>query len=270
MHDQLSQRAVEGAVSKRKPFGDTALYVDVREAGHDCRDERGGQINRRNSAAAQPLHQLRGQRAWPAADVQHSLPSPHISQLRELQSKRPGKTTHEPNVGIRADIKFHHARVCGHASTDTKARIWSPPGSGPVHRPADAVYSLTVATVDDVRRIALGLPQTAERESRGDLEWRVADKGFVWERPLRKGDIEALGDRVPDGPVYGARTADEGVKHALIADDPAVYFTTPHFNGYAAILFELDRISVADLTELITDAWLARAPTKLARAYLQQ
>jgi len=127
-----------------------------------------------------------------------------------------------------------------------------------------------VATVADVRRIALSLPETAERVSRGNLEWRVKDKGFVWERPLRKGDIEALGDRVPDGPVYGARTADEGVKHALIADDPAVYFTTPHFHGFAAILFELDRITAPDLTELITDAWLARAPKKLADAFLRQ
>jgi hypothetical protein len=118
--------------------------------------------------------------------------------------------------------------------------------------------------VDDLRAIALSLPETAERESRGNLEWRVRDKGFVWERPLRKGDIEALGHRVPAGPVYGARTADEGVKHALIADDPAVFFTTPHFDGYAAVLFELDRISVQDLSELITDAWLARAPKKLA------
>lgn len=127
-----------------------------------------------------------------------------------------------------------------------------------------------MATVDDVRRIALSLPATSERESRGSLEWRVQDKGFVYERPLRKGDIEALGHRVPDGPVYAARTADEGVKHALIADDPVVYFTTPHFNGYAAILFELDRISVADLTELITDAWLTRAPRKLADTFLAQ
>ncbi|MGO8960030.1 MAG: MmcQ/YjbR family DNA-binding protein [Streptosporangiaceae bacterium] len=125
-----------------------------------------------------------------------------------------------------------------------------------------------MATVDDVRRIALSLPATAERDSRGNLDWRVADKSFVWERPLRKGDIAALGNRVPAGPVYAARTGDEGVKHALIADDPAVYFTTPHFDGYAAVLFELDRISVPELTELITDAWLARAPKKLAATFL--
>ena len=129
-------------------------------------------------------------------------------------------------------------------------------------------YSADMATVDDVRRIALGLPETTERETHGSLDWRVKNRGFVWERPLRKGDIEALGDRVPDGPVYGARTADEGVKLALIADNPRVFFTTPHFNGYPAVLFELDRISIDELAELITDAWLARAPVRLAKAFL--
>ena len=80
--------------------------------------------------------------------------------------------------------------------------------------------------MDDVRRIALRLPETSERESRGSLDWRVTDKGFVWERPLRKSDIEALGERVPAGPVFAAHTADEGVKLALIADNPRVFFTT--------------------------------------------
>jgi hypothetical protein len=125
-----------------------------------------------------------------------------------------------------------------------------------------------VATIEDVRRIALSLPETGERTSRGNLEWRVRDKGFVWERPLRKADIAALGDRVPDGPVCAAHTADEGVKLALVAAEPGVYLTTPHFDGYAAVLFELDRIDVAELTELITDAWLARAPKQLANAFL--
>jgi hypothetical protein len=125
-----------------------------------------------------------------------------------------------------------------------------------------------MATVDDVRTIALSLPGTAAGESHGTLAWRVKEKAFVWERPLRKGDIHALGDRVPDGPVFAAHTADEGVKLALVADNPMVYFTTPHFNGYAAVLFELDRIDVQELAELITDAWLSRAPRKLAREFL--
>ncbi len=124
-----------------------------------------------------------------------------------------------------------------------------------------------MATWDDVRRIALALPATSERDSHGTPAWRVRDKGFVWERPLRRGDLEALGADAPDGPILGVRVADVGVKEALIADDPAVYFTTPHFDGYPAVLVRLDRIEVSELTELVTEAWLLRAPRRLAAEY---
>ena len=127
-----------------------------------------------------------------------------------------------------------------------------------------------MATWDDVRRIALALPETTESTSRGNLTWNVKDKGFVWERPLRRGDLEALGDAAPDGPILGARVADVGVKDALIADNPAAYFTTPHFDGYPAILVRLDDIEVAELDELITEAWLAKAPKRLAKEYLDR
>lgn len=127
-----------------------------------------------------------------------------------------------------------------------------------------------MATWDDVRRIALALPETTEVTSRGNLTWTVKDKGFVWERPLRRGDLEALGDAAPDGPILAARVADVGVKDALIADNPASFFTTPHFNGYPAILVRLDGIEVADLDELITEAWLAKAPKRLANEYLDR
>ncbi|MFC4948353.1 hypothetical protein [Pseudonocardia sp. GCM10023141] len=80
-----------------------------------------------------------------------------------------------------------------------------------------------MATWDDVRRIALALPETDEYSSRDTPSWRVKAKGFVWERPLRRSDIEALGAAAPDGPILGARVVDEGVKHALIADDPEVF-----------------------------------------------
>jgi len=60
-----------------------------------------------------------------------------------------------------------------------------------------------VATWEDVRRIALGLPETSERLSRDRRQWRVKDKLFVWERPLRRSDLEALGDAAPDGPILG-------------------------------------------------------------------
>lgn len=124
-----------------------------------------------------------------------------------------------------------------------------------------------MATWEDVRRIALALPETTEQTSRDATQWRVKDKGFVWERPLRRADLEALGDAAPDGPVLAATVADVGVKAALIADDPEVYFTTPHFDGYAAILVRLDRIPVDELEELTTEAWLARAPKRLAAEY---
>jgi len=125
-----------------------------------------------------------------------------------------------------------------------------------------------MATWDDVRRIALALPETSERDSRGTPDWRVKDKGFVWERPLRRADFDALGEDAPTGAILGARVADEGVKQALIADDPDVYFTTPHFDGYPAILVCLDRIDVTELEELVLEAWLAKAPKRLARQYL--
>jgi hypothetical protein len=126
-----------------------------------------------------------------------------------------------------------------------------------------------MAALDDVRRIALGLPDTSEKTSRdGNPHWRVHDKLFVWERPLRGSDLKALGDAAPTGVILGARVPDEGAKHALIAAQPEIYFTTPHFTGYPAILVRLDEITLAELEELIVEAWLDRAPVRLARAYL--
>jgi hypothetical protein len=125
-----------------------------------------------------------------------------------------------------------------------------------------------VASWDDVRRIALALPESSERLSRGLPSWRVRDKGFVWERPLRPADVRALGDDAPTGPILGARVEHLGAKEALLAVDPDVYFTTPHFDGYPAVLVLLDRIDVDELNELIVEAWLSRAPKRLADAYI--
>jgi hypothetical protein len=128
---------------------------------------------------------------------------------------------------------------------------------------------VAMATWEDVRRIALSLPETAEQGSYDGLpSWRVKDKAFAWERPLRRADREALGDTAPDGPILGARVPDLGVKEALIADSD-VYFTTPHFNGYPAVLVRLDRIPVPELAELLTEAWLDRAPKRIAKSYLE-
>ncbi|MBV1854628.1 MmcQ/YjbR family DNA-binding protein [Catellatospora tritici] len=122
-----------------------------------------------------------------------------------------------------------------------------------------------MATWDDVRRIAIALPETAEPSPQ---EWRVGDKLYAWARPLRKTDLEALGATAPDGPILAARVPDLGAREALLAEDPSVYFTTPHFNGYPAVLVRLAHIGEEDLVELLTEAWLTRVPKRLAKAYL--
>lgn len=125
-----------------------------------------------------------------------------------------------------------------------------------------------MASWDDVRSLALALPETSERESRGAPQWRVQDRLFVWERPLRKTDLNALGDAAPQGEILGAWVEHEGAKEAMLADDSGAYFTTPHFDGYAIVLCQLDLLSAEDLEEVVVEAWLARAPQRLVDAYL--
>jgi hypothetical protein len=127
-----------------------------------------------------------------------------------------------------------------------------------------------MATWDDVRAIALELPETTESVSYDHPSWRVKDKSFAWERPLRKADYRALGDAAPTGPILGARVEHLVAKEALLADESGVFFTTPHFDGYPAVLVRLDEIAVEDLEEVIVEAWLARAPKRLARNYVDE
>ncbi len=127
-----------------------------------------------------------------------------------------------------------------------------------------------MASWDDVRRIALALPETSEKPSHGGhASWRVKDKLFVWERPLRASDLKALGDGAPTGLILGVRVEHLGAKEALLADDPAVFFTIPHFDGYPAVLVLLDEIEGDELEEIIVEAWLCRAPKRLVKAFLE-
>ena len=125
-----------------------------------------------------------------------------------------------------------------------------------------------MATLDDARRIALALPETTEKTSWGSLHWRVHDKGFAWERPLRKSDLAELGDDAPEGEILGVRVADLGEKDSLVAAEPHVFFTISHFRDFPAVLVRLPAIGVDELAEVITDAWLDRAPKKLREAFL--
>ena len=127
-----------------------------------------------------------------------------------------------------------------------------------------------MASLEDARRIALSLPATSEKVSWGSLHWRVRDKGFAWERPLRKTDLAVLGDDAPAGEILGVRVADLGEKDALVAAEPDVFFTIPHFDGYPAVLVRLSAIEVDELAEVITDAWLDRAPRTLRATFLAQ
>lgn len=127
-----------------------------------------------------------------------------------------------------------------------------------------------MATVADVRKIALGLPgATEERTKRGWSAWIVNKRFFVWERPLLSSDLAALGKTAPSGPILGVRTADLEMKDVLLASDPKVFFTTPHFDGYPAVLVQLAKIRERKLREVIVEAWLARASKRAVAEFLQ-
>lgn len=118
-------------------------------------------------------------------------------------------------------------------------------------------------------RIALALPEAEEGATYGGKRaWTVRKKMFVWERPLRKSDIAALGDAAPDGPILGAKVEHLIAKEAMLADDPDVFFTTPHLDGYPAVLIRLTEIPLDLLQEVVAEAWLVCAPKRLAKDYL--
>jgi hypothetical protein len=127
-----------------------------------------------------------------------------------------------------------------------------------------------MATWDDVAGVVGELRLTEEPSPH---EWRVGKKLIAWERPLRKSDHEALaalGVEPPQGDILGVRVPDEGVKFALIADEPRIYFTTPHFDGYPAVLVKLAAIDERGLRELIVEAWLTQAPKRLVQEFLAE
>jgi hypothetical protein len=128
-----------------------------------------------------------------------------------------------------------------------------------------------MATFDDVAAVALGLPEVTEGERHGQRTWFVGGKGFAWERPFSTADLRRFGDETPPGgPILGVRVEDLGEKEAVLAAQPGAFFTIPHFDGYAAVLIQLDRVAGPALREAVTDAWLACAPRKLAQQYLRR
>jgi hypothetical protein len=125
-----------------------------------------------------------------------------------------------------------------------------------------------MATLDDVARYALALPEATEDDRRGQRTWSVAGKAFAWERMFSKADLKRFGDeKPPRDPIVAIRVDDLVEKEAILAADTNGVFTIPHFDGYAAILIELRAVGKRALKEAVTDGWLACASPALARRY---
>jgi hypothetical protein len=124
-------------------------------------------------------------------------------------------------------------------------------------------------TLEDVAQFALGMPEVEERERHGHRTWFVGDKPFAWERPFSKADLKRFGSELPpDGDIVAVKVADLDEKEAALAAQPSSFFTIAHFEGYAAVLIQLKKVSKKALREAVVDGWLECAPPTLVRHYL--
>ncbi len=126
-----------------------------------------------------------------------------------------------------------------------------------------------MAEQEDVRRIALALPETSEADD--DFAFSVRNKGkqrgVVWSWKER---IHPKKARVPRADVVAIRVPSQFEKEALLASEQPQFFTEPHYNGFPAILVRLPLIEVDELEELIVDAWRCQAPRALVAAFDEQ
>ena len=111
-----------------------------------------------------------------------------------------------------------------------------------------------MATEDDVREIALSLPEVTEELWYRTPAYKVAGKGFLRLRTEAEGGLVVF---VPD----------LGEKDALLAASPKAFYTTPHYDGYPIILINLAEVDLTELRELITESWRIKAPIKLRQAF---
>jgi hypothetical protein len=130
-----------------------------------------------------------------------------------------------------------------------------------------------MATMADLDELALALPE-ATRELSGDGRptYLVHGKSFCFHRSRRRDAVDPdTGERLDDVLVF--RVADLGVKELLLSDSRGVYFTTPHFDGYSAVLVRIPQLALLDrdeLRDLVVEAWLTRAHKRVAKAWLAE
>jgi hypothetical protein len=130
-----------------------------------------------------------------------------------------------------------------------------------------------MATMADLDKLALAMPQTTKDVSEeGRPGYFVHGKLFCCHRGRRRDAVDPeTGERLDD--VLMFRVADLGVKELLLADERGVYFTTPHFDGYPAVLVrirDLARLELDELRDTIVEAWLTRAQKRVAKAWLAE
>lgn len=123
-----------------------------------------------------------------------------------------------------------------------------------------------MADQQDVRRIALSLPGTQESDEHFGFSvlHKGKQKGFVWAWNER---VEPKKPRIPNPEVVAIRVASRFDKEALLSADQEKFFTEPHYNGFPAVLVRLPAIDVAELEELIIDAWRCQAPRDLVSSW---
>ena len=134
------------------------------------------------------------------------------------------------------------------------------------------MFNRAVATMADIDELALALPETTkELDADGRPTYCVHGKMFCFHRSPRKDAVDERGERLED--VFVFRVENLDVKELLLADPRGIFFTTPHWNGYAAVLIRIPNLAQLDredLSELVEDAWLTRARKRLAKEWLAE